>query len=858
MDVYSQSLKPSLRARLYAANGWLLSLFGAVLAIFLLIFVPQIARSQGYATYASVATNSANFTAGGVTGTIAISNRTNLTAASGLLATTPPVGSNFPSSWYSPITPAIGNFQRYELSNSASTGVGSYRVTYNFTTPVTNPVLNFYNVDSGTYNFALTTQVGGGAVALSKLSGNNALEVSGNVVNSTPATAVNTGCEANDGTNGTGGCGSVQLTGIYTSIVFVGTDTTTATTTGDGHAIGLYVQSDYGDAPASYGTAAHSGSTAIRLGALRDVEGADQPSTGATLDDTSGTDDEDAISAVTTVTAAPGGAHIQAGIACTGTASMYGYIDFNRDGDFADTNERSAVTTCGGGTAALSWTLPTAVGSLVPGSSFMRIRYGSTNAQVNVPTGNATTGEVEDYPITLNYPSADLSITKTDGLSASTQNSVATYTITVTNSGSSAVTGAVLTDAAATGLTKSAVICGTVPGQCTAGTTPTLAQLEAGYALPALAPGQTYQLRLWAQVTAASGSVANTATIAVPATLVDSNLSDNSQTDTNTVSVRSAGTAPTISCPVGSSTFNWGVNSWTAGSLNNTYNLAGVGNFNIAMSSTIPYLAGSPAINGNLTGGVAGEVSLYQNLNNNAQSDIATTVITMPGGLPGMQFKIFDVDFNANQFADRVTVTGSYNGSPVIPVLTNGTANYVNSNVVIGDTPASDTSAAGNVSVTFNAAVDTVTVVYTNHSTAPTNPGNQWIGLGDLTFCNPYTSYTIAKISQVLSDGVSATNPKSIPGATVQYCITFGNTGTSAMTGVVATDNLPTGVSFVSGSMRSGTSCGTATTVEDDDASDAGETDPFTMNIAGTTVRGNAATLAGGGTFAMVFQTLID
>ncbi|MGL5837645.1 MAG: proprotein convertase P-domain-containing protein [Sphingorhabdus sp.] len=324
------------------------------------------------------------------------------------------------------------------------------------------------------------------------------------------------------------------------------------------------------------------------------------------------------------------------------------------------------------------------------------------------------------------------------------------------------------------------------------------------------------------------------------------------------VITRAAGIPPVINCPVGSTTFDWGANTWTVGSLNNSYSLAGFGTFNIAMSSTTSYVAGSPAITSQLTGGIAGEVSLFQNLNNSTINDVATTVITMPGGLPGMQFRMFDIDFGANSFADKITVTGSYQGSPVIPTLTNGSANYVVGNVAIGDAAATDTTAAGNVVVTFNAPVDTVTIVYGNHTTAPADPGNQWIGMGDLVFCNPYTAISISKISQVIADGISTTNPKAIPGATVQYCITFGNTGAVSMNNVSATDNVPGNLSFVPGTMRSGSSCGAATTLEDDNNGGADESDPFGMNITGTTITGTAATLAGGGSFAMVFNAIVN
>jgi uncharacterized repeat protein (TIGR01451 family) len=365
-------------------------------------------------------------------------------------------------------------------------------------------------------------------------------------------------------------------------------------------------------------------------------------------------------------------------------------------------------------------------------------------------------------------------------------------------------------------------------------------------------------------VTSTGGSVINSAEISASSLPdPDSTVNNGSTTEDDYASatfsfLRPAGTPPAITCPVGSTTFDWGVNTWPVGSLNNTYNLVGFGNFNIAMSTVTPYVAGSPAITTQLTGGVAGEVSLFQNLNNNAITDTATTVITMPGGLPGMQFRLFDIDFGLNSYADRIVVTGSYNGSAVIPVLTNGNTNYVVGNTAIGDVGATDASAQGNVVVTFNAPVDTVTVVYGNHTTAPANPGNQWIGLGDLTFCNPYTSFAVSKISQVISDGVSVTNPKAVPGATIRYCITVQNNGGSTASAIAATDPLPSNVTYVVGSMFSGATCGTATNPEDENNSGTDETDPFGMALVGTTVAGNAASLPPNSTFAMVFNATLN
>ena len=117
---------------------------------------------------------------------------------------------------------------------------------------------------------------------------------------------------------------------------------------------------------------------------------------------------------------------------------------------------------------------------------------------------------------------------------------------------------------------------------------------------------------------------------------------------------------------------------------------------------------------------------------------------------------------------------------------------------------------------------------------------------------------SVTKISSVLSDGVSASNPKSIPGALVRYCILVTNTGTVTTSNVSVSDPLPGDVTYVPASMTSGTGCGTAATAEDDDAAGADESDPFGMSISGATITGTAATLGVGASYALVFNALVD
>jgi len=181
-------------------------------------------------------------------------------------------------------------------------------------------------------------------------------------------------------------------------------------------------------------------------------------------------------------------------------------------------------------------TSPTAVNSTntpiaaTPSPTYTLIYYPpppSTNTPKPPPTNTPVT------PL----PTADLAITKNDGgLTAVDPNDTISYTVRVTNNGPSDVTGTILSDPAATGLSKTAVACSLDPGQCT--TAPTIAELEGGtFALPTLNNGQFYEITVSAIVTATSGSITNTASIQAPTGIDDLTPGNNSASDTNTVNM---------------------------------------------------------------------------------------------------------------------------------------------------------------------------------------------------------------------------------------------------------------------------------------------------------------------------------
>jgi trimeric autotransporter adhesin len=182
--------------------------------------------------------------------------------------------------------------------------------------------------------------------------------------------------------------------------------------------------------------------------------------------------------------------------------------------------------------------------------------------------------------------------------------------------------------------------------------------------------------------------------------------------------------------------------------------------------------------------------------------------------------------------ATPVTVYAGDTGTISENFTTGIASNYASALACTGN----GTALVGN-SLTINGADTAITCTYTNTRT---------------------TQITVSKTSSVVSDGVSATNPKMVSGATVRYCILATNSGTAAATAVSATDNMPANTSFVAGTIRSGTSCANATTVEDDDSSDGGEVDAVRANYTGTTVTGTATTLAVGASIALAFNVLVN
>jgi uncharacterized repeat protein (TIGR01451 family) len=196
---------------------------------------------------------------------------------------------------------------------------------------------------------------------------------------------------------------------------------------------------DYGDAPDTYGTnstnnngegvgANHVIVNTLKLGTnAPDSETDAQTPLDGTGDDKNG-DDEDGISTLPSLNTSTASYSLTATVNNTtgSAANVYGWLDFDHDGKF-DGDERATVSNGSGigsitldsngkvptnsnGTVTLTWNNIGSTGAnIIDGNSYARIRLTTDNLSNATATttrdpasvGNASNGEVEDYPIAI-------------------------------------------------------------------------------------------------------------------------------------------------------------------------------------------------------------------------------------------------------------------------------------------------------------------------------------------------------------------------------------------------------------------------------------------------------------------------
>ena len=186
-----------------------------------------------------------------------------------------------------------------------------------------------------------------------------------------------------------------------------------------------FATADRGDAPGSYGTTsaqngpahalagydAASHTTQLMLGSTVDADSDGVPSAGADGDDSTGTDDEDGLTALTLT---PGATAATAEVAVTNStgnaATLHGWIDTNGNGTFQASEATTTNVPAGATSATLNWTgLPAAGSATKP---VLRLRLTSATLADNATTGaldersqgGAPDGDVEDHPVQVTPP----------------------------------------------------------------------------------------------------------------------------------------------------------------------------------------------------------------------------------------------------------------------------------------------------------------------------------------------------------------------------------------------------------------------------------------------------------------------
>ena len=180
--------------------------------------------------------------------------------------------------------------------------------------------------------------------------------------------------------------------------------------------------SEYGDTPDSgpgtgtgnyETTAANNGAvhyitTDLTIGSLIDADDGTLQDAAANADDTTGIDDEDGVTTPAELIFTDNTVGHTVSVTVTNNtgsaATLYAWADYDDNGDFDNTTERTSVAVLDGttnGTVSLVFpSVPDTASETSGGTSFMRLRLSTDVAAAN-PTGIASDGEVEDYQITI-------------------------------------------------------------------------------------------------------------------------------------------------------------------------------------------------------------------------------------------------------------------------------------------------------------------------------------------------------------------------------------------------------------------------------------------------------------------------
>jgi uncharacterized repeat protein (TIGR01451 family) len=454
-------------------------------------------------------------------------------------------------------------------------------------------------------------------------------------------------------------------------------------------------------------------------------------------------------------------------------------------------------------------------------------------------TVNLGGAAIDDVTVTACRPlAADLSITKTDGVTTATPGGSVTYTVTASNAGIDPVTGGTVADTFPASLTCTWTCVGAGGGTCTAagsGNINDTVNLPTG--------GSVTYTASCSISAAATGTLSNTATVS--SSVTDPNPANNSATDTDTLTPQAdlgitKDDGVTTGLPGGSTTYtitavnagpsnapgstvadtfpasltcNWtcvGAGGGTctaagAGNINDTVNLPAGG----SVTYTAPCAIGASAtgtLTNTATAAAPAGVTDPTPGNNSAtdsdtlagRADVAVTK-TVNNATPTVGANvIYTVTATNNGPSDAHSVT-------VTDVLPNGLT-------FVAATPSAGSYAPGTgawvIGTVADGATETLSITATvNSSQAIVNQASV-TAQAEPDPDRSNNTGTVAINAPGLADlQLQETVDDDTPsnGQNVTFTVTARNAGPTGATNVVVTDNLPSGLTFVSATPSQGT-----------------------------------------------------
>ncbi len=188
------------------------------------------------------------------------------------------------------------------------------------------------------------------------------------------------------------------------------------------------------------------------------------------------------------------------------------------------------------------------------------------------------------------------------------------------------------------------------------------------------------------------------------------------------------------------------------------------------------------------------------------------------------------------------------------------TATALNSN---GSAITGAGAAAADATVNGAGTVETVFADVAKSGNGGTSAARDGIDVATDDYTISAAVLTVFKSSRIVSDGVSTSNFKSIPGAVVEYCISVANAGGAATaTNIAVRDVVPAdltyspGTIFVDATVTSpgaSQTCSAGTLVTDGADADAGQ-----YNSGLTRAEGTLSNITAGTARALIFRAVID